>query len=481
MEKQRSGRPWIPAELTQAPFLMGMGLVIAYDALTPFLNPGPVSSLINVADCAEIVRTLLFLVAAALAPRASIALNRPWLPLFIGTAASGGVVLVVLACFVSHPVVATFAAFTGSVGIGLFWCFALLKFCELFTKVSLGCTIATFVLCHLAGSAIATVIAYLDARATALVLLFAIPIALLSWGRRCSQFALSPTHDIAPDDAMRPSIPLRPFALMLVTLFVAAMVRNRVPISLEPATYLGPLLCAIALTMTMQVKRHAVHPRVLYHLTLFLLMIGLLLYTQSSKPLLVAAGGSVNAGYLCFDVLILALLCNVCRRYVVNPYWMFGLLGFVERVAYDTGSQAGAFLSMQSDEFRFLVAFGCAIVVTAAFVTLLTERDYRTSWGTMKDEDKINLVASYYQGLPDACATISEQFGLTRREEDVLLLLAQRKTVPDIERELFISNSTAKTHCKNIYKKLGIHKREELLVLMGHPSVATSDHIQPAE
>lgn len=59
-----------------------------------------------------------------------------------------------------------------------------------------------------------------------------------------------------------------------------------------------------------------------------------------------------------------------------------------------------------------------------------------------------------------------------RDQEDVLLLLSQRKTVPDIERELFISNSTAKTHCKNIYKKLGIHKREELLVLMEHPSVA---------
>ncbi|MFQ9742901.1 MAG: helix-turn-helix transcriptional regulator [Slackia sp.] len=28
------------------------------------------------------------------------------------------------------------------------------------------------------------------------------------------------------------------------------------------------------------------------------------------------------------------------------------------------------------------------------------------------------------------------------------------------------------THCKNIYKKLGIHKREELLMLMEHPSVA---------
>ena len=57
-------------------------------------------------------------------------------------------------------------------------------------------------------------------------------------------------------------------------------------------------------------------------------------------------------------------------------------------------------------------------------------------------------------------------------EEEVLVLLAQRKTIPDIEAELFISNSTAKAHCKGIYRKLGVHKREELLRLVGHPSSA---------
>ncbi|MEE0592514.1 MAG: helix-turn-helix transcriptional regulator, partial [Eggerthella lenta] len=51
--------------------------------------------------------------------------------------------------------------------------------------------------------------------------------------------------------------------------------------------------------------------------------------------------------------------------------------------------------------------------------------------------------------------------------EEVLLLLAQRKTVGSIERELFIANGTAKTHIRHIYRKLDIHSRDELSDLLG--------------
>lgn len=358
----------------------------------------------------------------------------------------------------------------------MFWCFGLLKFYELYSRVSLRCAITAFVFCHLIGSSLATLIVYLSARTAALLLLFAIPLILLLLGyRQPAGILLSPVGETV-EEPMRKRLPLRPFALMLVTLFVAALVRNRIPAALEPTTYFGPLLCAFALSVFIELRQRSIHPRSLYYLTLLLLMTGLLFYTLPSEGALVMSGGCVNAGYTCFDVLITALLCNICRRYLINPYWMFGLLGFIERMAYDAGTLAGGVLSSQPNEVRAVVAFACAIVVTCAFVTLLTERDYRTSWGTMKDESKANPVASYYQNLPDTCATLAEQFGLTRREEEVLLLLAQRKTVPDVERELFISNSTAKTHCKNIYRKLDIHKREELLIMLQHPSVIRQEN-----
>lgn len=468
-------RIWIPSELAAAPFLMGMGLVIAYDALTPFLDGGASASLVEASSLSDTMRTVLFLVVALGSKRARLLFNQPWFLALACVACSVGMALTQLAPFITDPFVATGVTVVGSVGICVFWGGALLKFYELFTRVSLPCALVTFIFCHLVGSSLATVIVYLSARTAALLLLFALPLILLAWGVRCKSFVLLPVDTESVEETRRLRIPVRPYALMLVTLLVAAMVRAHIPTNLEPATYLGPLVCSLVLAILIEAKRRAVHPRMLYYLTLFLLMLGLLLYTLQGDVALIASGASVNAGYACFDVLISVLLCNVCRRYSINSYWVFGLLGFIERLSYDSGDAAGALLNSQPEEVRYLVAFGCAIVVTCAFVTLLTERDYRTSWGTMRDEEKENPVAYYYQSLPEACAAISEQYGLTRREEDVLLLLAQRKTVPDIERELYISNSTAKTHCKNIYKKLGIHKREELLTLMGHPSVLQRD------
>jgi DNA-binding NarL/FixJ family response regulator len=52
-------------------------------------------------------------------------------------------------------------------------------------------------------------------------------------------------------------------------------------------------------------------------------------------------------------------------------------------------------------------------------------------------------------------------FDLTRREREVLTLLAQRYTDPEIAAQLFISPSTASRHVANIYSKLGVANRRE--------------------
>lgn len=55
----------------------------------------------------------------------------------------------------------------------------------------------------------------------------------------------------------------------------------------------------------------------------------------------------------------------------------------------------------------------------------------------------------------------SSQFGLTRRELEVLELLAAGETNPSIARRLYISESTAKAHVKHILRKLGATNRAE--------------------
>ena len=60
-----------------------------------------------------------------------------------------------------------------------------------------------------------------------------------------------------------------------------------------------------------------------------------------------------------------------------------------------------------------------------------------------------------------------EDAGLTRREKEVVQLAAQGYNDDEIAKMLSISAFTVKFHLKRIFKKLGIHKRVELIVSLG--------------
>jgi two-component system nitrate/nitrite response regulator NarL len=48
---------------------------------------------------------------------------------------------------------------------------------------------------------------------------------------------------------------------------------------------------------------------------------------------------------------------------------------------------------------------------------------------------------------------------LTERETEVLGLLAEGKSAPEIGRELFLATSTVKSHLGHLYEKLGVSDR----------------------
>ena len=66
------------------------------------------------------------------------------------------------------------------------------------------------------------------------------------------------------------------------------------------------------------------------------------------------------------------------------------------------------------------------------------------------------------RSLHSTCHAVARDLMLTRREEDVLILAAQKMAAREIAEELVIGDSTAKTHLKNLYVKLGVHSRAEL-------------------
>ncbi|MEQ2957170.1 helix-turn-helix transcriptional regulator [Slackia piriformis] len=104
---------------------------------------------------------------------------------------------------------------------------------------------------------------------------------------------------------------------------------------------------------------------------------------------------------------------------------------------------------------RFLYALSAIVlVIVSSFV--LTQVDLvRIVEAREGVQDK--------QGVEDACRSMAERFGLSVRETEVMVYLANGRTVPYIQDKLTISQSTVKTHVRNIYRKMGVKGKQELL------------------
>lgn len=70
------------------------------------------------------------------------------------------------------------------------------------------------------------------------------------------------------------------------------------------------------------------------------------------------------------------------------------------------------------------------------------------------------------RSLEERAAALAQRCGLSPRESEVLAIWVTGRTSAYIERTLFISKSTVKTHLNHIYAKTGTANREELLELL---------------
>ena len=96
--------------------------------------------------------------------------------------------------------------------------------------------------------------------------------------------------------------------------------------------------------------------------------------------------------------------------------------------------------------------------------------------GEEYEEAESELTALPHNQLSDAedafdrlgaiCDELAVEYHLSRREREVMQLLARGHNAAYVEQQLCIARSTAKTHINHIYQKLAIHSRQELLTLV---------------
>ena len=75
-------------------------------------------------------------------------------------------------------------------------------------------------------------------------------------------------------------------------------------------------------------------------------------------------------------------------------------------------------------------------------------------------------VISMVQSINEQCGRVAECFGLTEREGMVLGYLVRGWNLQMIAEEEHLTRNTVKTHVTHIYQKLGVHTREELVLVV---------------
>ncbi|HOB42685.1 MAG: helix-turn-helix transcriptional regulator [Bacillota bacterium] len=162
---------------------------------------------------------------------------------------------------------------------------------------------------------------------------------------------------------------------------------------------------------------------------------------------------------------ILGEMLDYCK----NPATVFGIGLSANVLGVLLGGLIGkAISSAGTQAFNSTLLALAVVCVTLALLPPLHRRLY----SLLKDHAyrvMFSEISPWEQSrLADQVATYEN---LSERERQVASLLLQRKTYKMIASELFISENTVKYYVKNIYSKLGIKSREELIDMV----LATTD------
>ena len=134
---------------------------------------------------------------------------------------------------------------------------------------------------------------------------------------------------------------------------------------------------------------------------------------------------------------------------------VFFLIGLILDIL-ESIPQASVYVSIVGVDFNPVYLFGIGVIVTIWAV-----RDLANPDDTEEQASSIHTESH----APDL-----SRLPVTKREREIVILILRGETNASIAERLFISESTVKKHINNLFRKLGITSRWELLKLSGDSS-----------
>ena len=113
------------------------------------------------------------------------------------------------------------------------------------------------------------------------------------------------------------------------------------------------------------------------------------------------------------------------------------------------------------------------LIISGATLAYVYRTQFREAFG--EKEAKARELVEVKGRLEDRIEAVCEQYGLTPRERELTELIYAGKSNKEIAESLFLSESTVKTHIYNIFRKLDVKNRVEVICVINGESVLTSE------
>lgn len=206
------------------------------------------------------------------------------------------------------------------------------------------------------------------------------------------------------------------------------------------------------------------HVGSLFKMCFYVLVTGLVVMAVGLfVPVLGALSGPmVSVGYCGFDILVWTMVAFHSYASPNRPVKTVAVAMTCEQAGILLGALLGKALGISG-----LDASGASVVMTAlamaAMVVLVTYTEYGSRmWTLLVEMSLSHELPAAGRDAPDA---LVERFGLTKREGEVAALFLQGRSMGYIAEKTFVSENTIKTHVQHIYRKCGVHSKQELIDL----------------
>lgn len=176
----------------------------------------------------------------------------------------------------------------------------------------------------------------------------------------------------------------------------------------------------------------------------------------------------------CFNLLQMLVVVSMASRNKINAVYVVACAQAFMATGMMLGAGAGhaangIAVSSEAATLAFLAAL-LFLFIVFCFVWLRHASFERIIYGiqpvkplVVADQDRETREKA---SIEDRCAQLAARRGLTKRETEILAMLARGRNGKFIEEHYVVSYNTVKTHVKHIYMKLDVHSQQELIDLV---------------